>query len=130
MPIANKYSLSEIMPAIEYYFEKTGRRVTFEYSVVEGVNDNKAEAMELVKLIRSMKNGGKLQCHVNLIPVNPIKERDWKRPDRSKVEAFQHILERNGITATIRREMGSDISGSCGQLRRDYLETEGIDSRA
>ena len=130
MPIANKYSLSEIMPAIEYYFEKTGRRVTFEYSVVEGVNDNKAEAMELVKLIRSMKNGGKLQCHVNLIPVNPIKERDWKRPDRSKVEAFQHILERNGIAATIRREMGSDISGSCGQLRRDYLETEGIDSKA
>ena len=59
MPIANKYSLSEIMPAIEYYFEKTGRRVTFEYSVVEGVNDNKTEAMELVKLIRSMKNGGK-----------------------------------------------------------------------
>ena len=78
MPIANKYSLSEIMPAIEYYFEKTGRRVTFEYSVVEGVNDNKAEAMELVKLIRSMKNGGKLQCHVNLIPVNPIKERNYR----------------------------------------------------
>ena len=130
MPIAKKYALSEIMPAIEYYFEKTGRRVTFEYSVVEGVNDNRQEAMELVRLIRGMKDGGRLQCHVNLIPVNPIKERDWKRPDRSKVEAFQHVLERNGITATIRREMGSDISGSCGQLRRDYLETEGIHSKA
>ena len=74
-----------------------------------------------MKLILSMKNGGELRCHG---------ERDWKRPDRSKVEAFQHILERNGIAATIRREMGSDISGSCGQLRRDYLETEGIDSKA
>lgn len=124
MPIANKYSLSEIMPAIEYYFEKTGRRVTFEYSVVEGVNDNKDEAQQLVRLIRGMKNEGKLQCHVNLIPVNPIKERDWKRPDRTKIEAFQHILEKNGIAATIRREMGSDISGSCGQLRRNYLENE------
>ncbi len=124
MPIANKYSLSEIMPAIEYYFEKTGRRVTFEYSVVEGVNDNKDEARQLVRLIKGMKNQGKLQCHVNLIPVNPIKERDWKRPDRTKIEAFQHILEKNGIAATIRREMGSDISGSCGQLRRNYLENE------
>ena len=124
MPIANKYSLSEIMPAIEYYFEKTGRRVTFEYSVVEGVNDNKNEAQQLVRLIHGMKQKGKLQCHVNLIPVNPIKERDWKRPDRSKIEAFQHILEKNGIAATIRREMGSDISGSCGQLRRDYLSKE------
>ena len=123
MPIAKKYSLAEILPAVEYYFEKTGRRVTFEYSVVEGVNDNKREAQELVQLIRSMKDGGQLQCHVNLIPVNPIKERDWKRPDRSKVEAFQHVLERAGITATIRRELGSDISGSCGQLRRDYLES-------
>lgn len=121
MPIANKYSLSEIMPAISYYFEKTGRRVTFEYSVVQGVNDNKNEAMQLVKLIQGMKGQGHLQCHVNLIPVNPIKERDWKRPDRSKIEAFQHLLERHGIAATIRREMGSDISGACGQLRRDYL---------
>lgn len=121
MPIANKYSLSEIMPAISYYFEKTGRRVTFEYSVVQGVNDNKNEAMQLVELIQGMKGQGHLQCHVNLIPVNPIKERDWKRPDRSKIEAFQHLLERHGIAATIRREMGSDISGACGQLRRDYL---------
>ncbi len=123
MPIAKKYSLSKILPAIEYYFEKTGRRVTFEYSVVEGVNDNRREARELVQLIRSMKDGGRLQCHVNLIPVNPIKERDWKRPDRSRVEAFQHQLEQAGITATIRRELGADISGSCGQLRRDYLTT-------
>ena len=124
MPIANKYSLKEILPAVEYYFEKTGRRVTFEYSVVEGVNDNRREAQELAALIGGMKNGGALQCHVNLIPVNPIKERDWKRPDRRKVEEFQHILERHGINATIRREMGSDISGACGQLRRDYLEEQ------
>ena len=122
MPIANKYSLSEVLPAIEYYFEKTGRRVTFEYSVVEGVNDNAGEAEEPARLIMGMKHGGRLQCHVNLIPVNPIKERAWKRPDRKKIESFQHILERHGIAATIRREMGADISGACGQLRRSFLE--------
>ncbi len=124
MPIANKYSLKEVLPAVEYYFEKTGRRVTFEYSVVAGVNDNEKEAAELVRLIRSMKNGGRLQCHVNLIPVNPIRERSFERPDRKKTEAFQHVLENSGISATIRREMGSDISGACGQLRRDYLTKE------
>ncbi len=122
MPIANKYSLSEIMPAIEYYFEKTGRRVTFEYSVVQGVNDNRQEALELVRLIRGMKHGGKLQCHVNLIPVNPIKERNYQSSSKEAVNAFKNKLEKNGINVTIRREMGRDIDGACGQLRRRHLE--------
>lgn len=121
MPIARRYTLEELLGAVSRYFEKTGRRVTFEYAVVEGVNDNRREAEKLAGLIRTMKHGA-TQCHVNLIPVNPIRERDWKRPDRAKVEAFQRILEKQGIAATIRREMGSDISGACGQLRRDYLD--------
>lgn len=121
MPIANKYSLKEVLPAMEYYFEKTGRRITFEYSVVREVNDTRKEAMELTELLKNWRSGGKYQCHVNLIPVNPIKERDWERPERKRIEDFRHTLEKNGITATIRREMGADISGACGQLRRDYL---------
>lgn len=128
MPIANRYSLSEVLPAMEYYFEKTGRRITFEYSVVEGVNDNKAEAKELSVLLRGFRSGGGQACHVNLIPVNPIKERTFRRPDREKTENFKRILTENGITATIRREMGADISGACGQLRRNYLDSEGADS--
>lgn len=124
MPIAKAYPLSEVMEAVEYYFERTGRRVTFEYSVVEGVNDNQREAGELVRLIKGLKGGGRLQCHVNLIPVNPIKERDFRRPDRKKTEAFRQVLEQHGLNVTIRREMGADISGACGQLRRDYMSGE------
>lgn len=124
MPIAKRYSLREVLPAMEYYFEKTGRRVTFEYSVVQGVNDTEDEARELARLLGNWKRGGSCQCHVNLIPVNPIRERGWKRPERRSVEAFRQLLCRNGINATIRREMGSDISGACGQLRRDYLREE------
>lgn len=122
MPIANRYSLSEVLPAVKYYFQKTGRRVTFEYSVVSGVNDNREEAEELASLITGLRKGGDFQCHVNLIPVNPIRERDFVRPDRKKILDFQHILERHGITTTIRREMGADISGACGQLRRNFLD--------
>jgi 23S rRNA (adenine2503-C2)-methyltransferase len=100
MPIANTYSIEEILQACRAYFEKNGRRLTFEYSLVGNVNDTEGHAERLARLI------GPLHGHVNLIPVNRIKERDWKRPDRSKIEAFQHILEKNGIAATIRREMG------------------------
>lgn len=122
MPIANAYPLAEVLAAVEYYFERTGRRVTFEYSVVSGVNDTPEEARQLAALIRGMKGGGQLQCHVNLIPVNPIKERDFVRPDRARIEAFQGILEKQRIAVTIRREMGADISGACGQLRRKFIE--------
>ena len=116
MPIAYKYSLSEVLPACKYYFEKTGRRLTFEYSLVKGVNDNLEEAKALTELIKDQHG------HVNLIPVNPIKERDYVQSDRKAIEQFKNYLEKHGINATVRREMGRDIGGACGQLRKSYLE--------
>lgn len=114
MPVANKYEIHEVIDACKYYFDQTGRRVTFEYSLVGGVNDTDEDARELASLIAGMN------CHVNLIPVNPIKERDYVQSDREVVCAFQHKLEHCGINVTIRREMGRDIDGACGQLRRKY----------
>ena len=114
MPIANKYDLKEVLDACRYYYEQTGRRITFEYSLVGGVNDTKQDAEELTKLI------GKFPCHVNLIPVNPIKERDFVQPNKQECQAFRNKLEKNGINVTIRREMGRDIDGACGQLRRRH----------
>ena len=115
MPIANKYALSEVLSACDYYFSETGRRVSYEYSVVRGVNDSVFEAEKLSALLTG-KN-----AHVNLIPVNPIRERSFERPDKNALLAFQNALVKNGINATIRREMGSDIDGACGQLRRRVL---------
>ena len=122
MPIANKYDLKEVLDACHYYYEQTGRRITFEYSLVGGVNDTKEDAQELTKLI------GKFPCHVNLIPVNPIKERDFVQPNKQECQAFRNKLEKNGINVTIRREMGRDIDGACGQLRKSYLDQEKGDS--
>ena len=118
MPIANKYDLKEVLDACHYYYEQTGRRITFEYSLVGGVNDTKQDAEELTKLI------GKFPCHVNLIPVNPIKERDFVQPNKQECQSFRNKLEKNGINVTIRREMGRDIDGACGQLRKSYLDQE------
>lgn len=117
MPIANKYDIGEVMDACRYYFEQTGRRVTFEYSLVGGVNDTDEDARNLCSLI------GGLNCHVNLIPVNPIKERDYVESERRDVLNFQRKLEMRHINATVRREMGRDIDGACGQLRRRYVKT-------
>ncbi len=114
MPIAEKYSIAELMEACRYYLEKTGRRITFEYALTEGINDTKEDAEQLCAL------AGPLHCHVNLIPVNPVAERDFAQPKGEAVKAFQNRLERNGINVTIRREMGRDIDGACGQLRRRH----------
>ncbi len=116
MPIANKYSLKEVIGACRNYFNKTGRRITFEYALVAGNNDTDEDASELSTLI------GDLNCHVNLIPVNPIKERDFKRSNLKAITRFKNKLEKNKINVTIRREMGSDIDGACGQLRRKHME--------
>ena len=116
MPIANSFKLKDVLEACHYYFEKTGRRLTFEYSLVKGVNDNLDEAKALTELIKDQHG------HVNLIPVNPIKERDYVQSDRKSIEQFKNYLERHGINATVRREMGRDIGGACGQLRKSYLE--------
>ncbi len=116
MPIANKYSIRELMETCQYYFEQTGRRITFEYSLVGGVNDTDEDAEELIALAKP------LCCHMNLIPVNPIKERDYVQSDSDRIQRFKNKLERNKINATVRREMGRDIDGACGQLRRKHTE--------
>ena len=118
MPIAYKYTIAEIMDACKFYFEQTGRRITFEYSLVGGVNDTQEDADELVALARP------LNCHINLIPVNPIKERDYVQSDDHHIQAFKNKLEKNHIQVTIRREMGRDIDGACGQLRRSFIQNE------
>lgn len=115
MPIANQYSIAELMDACSYYFEQTGRRLTFEYSLVGGVNDTKEDAQELIALVKP------LNCHVNLIPVNPIRERDYVQSEAKAVQSFKNRLERSGVQVTVRREMGRDIDGACGQLRRRQL---------
>ena len=114
MPVANKYELQEVLQACDNYFEETGRRITFEYSMVHGVNDTEADAQELIAILKPRN------CHLNLIPVNPIKERDFVRPNRENALNFKNKLEKCGINVTIRREMGADIDGACGQLRRSY----------
>ncbi|MDF2609719.1 MAG: rRNA ((2503)-C(2))-methyltransferase RlmN [Lachnospiraceae bacterium] len=116
MPIANKYTIDEVLKACEYYFDRTGRRITFEYSLVEGVNDSKEYAVELSSRIKG------LNCHVNLIPVNPIKERNYRQSESKYIQNFKNILEKNRINVTIRREMGTDINAACGQLRKSYMD--------
>ena len=115
MPIANKYLITEVIEACRNYFEKTGRRITFEYSLVGGVNDTEEDVRELCGLVKDVN------CHVNLIPVNPIKERDFKQSDKKVILNFKNKLEKCGINVTIRREMGRDIDGACGQLRKKYI---------
>lgn len=115
MPVANKYDIHDVIDACKYYFDQTGRRVTFEYSLVGGVNDTDEDARELSQLIHGMN------CHVNLIPVNPIKERDYVQSNATVIAAFKNKLEKNGINVTVRREMGRDIDGACGQLRKRYI---------
>lgn len=116
MPIANKYAIEEVIEACRNYFEKTGRRITFEYSLVGGVNDTEEDARELCELI------GGLNCHINLIPVNPIKERNFVQSQKKVILNFKNKLEKCGINVTIRREMGRDINGACGQLRKSYMD--------
>ncbi len=116
MPIAHKYSIEELMEACDYYFDMTGRRITFEYSLVRDVNDTDEDAKGLIKL------AGRVGAHVNLIPVNPIKEREYKETEGPRVQAFKNKLEKSGINVTIRREMGRDIDGACGQLRKRTMD--------
>lgn len=115
MPVANKYDIEEVIEACRYYFEQTGRRITFEYSLVGGINDTDEDAARLAGLLKN------LNCHVNLIPVNPIKERDYVQSDPQVIAKFKNKLEKYGINVTIRREMGRDIDGACGQLRKRFL---------
>jgi 23S rRNA (adenine2503-C2)-methyltransferase len=118
MPIAERYSIDHAIDACDYYYKKTGRRITFEYSMVEGVNDLPEYAKELSTRIKG------LNCHVNLIPVNPIKERNYRQSEAKNIQNFKNILEKNRINVTIRREMGTDINAACGQLRKSYVDNK------
>jgi 23S rRNA (adenine2503-C2)-methyltransferase len=115
MPIGKKYSIDKIIEACKIYTEITKRRVTFEYAMIEGVNDSRENAVELSRRIRGML------CHVNLIPVNRIEGVDFKHSKRKKTEGFKAVIESYGIETTIRRELGADINAACGQLRRSVI---------
>ncbi len=118
MPVANRYTIAEILEACAYYFEKTGRRYIFEYSLIEGENADMVHAEALANLLKGKP------CHVNLIRLNPVKERDLSGTDERTAQAFLKALLSRGISATLRRSMGSDIGGACGQLRARYLKGE------
>ena len=118
MPINRAYKLPDLMDAVRYYVEKTGRRVTFEYGLFGGENDQVEHAEELSKLLKGVK------CHVNLIPVNYVPERNYVRTPKEQIFAFEKVLKQNGINVTIRREQGHDIDAACGQLRAKERKEE------
>ncbi len=116
MPVAHAYTFDQVLAACKNYVDKTGRRVIFEYALIRDLNSDVRHAEELARRLRG------LRCHVNLIPLNDVKERNLAAPDRKTVDAFLKRLELKHISATIRREMGADIEGACGQLRRKVLD--------
>ncbi len=116
MPITKKFKVEDIMKAVKYYFDKTGRRIVFEYSMINGKNDNVEEAQKLSRLLRGVP------AHVNLIPLNYVKERGLHSASKDNIKTFMDVLNKNKISCTIRRTMGADIEGACGQLRRKYLK--------
>ena len=115
MPINRKYSLDELFEACRAYVNKTGRRITFEYAMIAGVNDTAAHAAELGKRLKGML------CHVNLIPVNAVEGKSFRRSEKTNIERFVSLLEQRGISATVRRELGRDINAACGQLRKQFI---------
>lgn len=112
MPVANKWSVDELLTACKKYIENNSRRISFEYAIIKGVNDSPECAAILADKVKGML------CHVNLIPVNNVEENKFVKPDKGRIMKFKSLLESRGVNATIRRELGSDISASCGQLRR------------
>lgn len=119
MPIAVRHSVSEVVDAAKYYFNVTGRRVIFEYSLIKGVNDSMDCAKELARLIKGFP------CHVNLIALNSVKERGLAGTLKEQVEQFRACLEKLNVSVTLRRSMGADIDGACGQLRRKFIKAGG-----
>lgn len=120
MPVARKYSIDKILAACHIYTQKTGRRITFEYTLIRNVNDRTEHAKELGKRLAG------LLCHVNLIPVNIVEGTGYSKSDKEKVENFKKIIEEYGLPVTVRRELGSDIAASCGQLRKRLVESDGM----
>lgn len=118
MPVNRRFPFEDLLEACQYYAAKTGRRITFEYALMGGVNDQPEHAEELAQVLKQFSF-----VHVNLIPVNYVSERNYVRTSRDEIFAFQRVLEKNKINATIRREQGSDIAAACGQLRAKHMET-------
>ena len=121
MPVNKAYNISKLIKACKDYAANTKRRISFEYSIINNVNDTPEHARELALLLKGML------CHINLIPVNNVEENDFKKPSKEKINRFIKVLEENKLTATVRRELGSDINASCGQLRRKMSETEELE---
>ncbi|MBQ9936781.1 MAG: 23S rRNA (adenine(2503)-C(2))-methyltransferase RlmN [Oscillospiraceae bacterium] len=115
MPINKKYPISALMDACRSYTKTTGRRISFEYTLIKGVNDSKEQAEKLCSLLKGML------CHVNLIPVNSIKDSEYEKSEKQSIEAFRSYIESKGISATVRRKLGDDINAACGQLRRESV---------
>lgn len=126
MPINKKYNIAALLAACKRYFHKTGRRISFEYTLIAGKNDSREVAKELATLLnRSLRTRTEtMPIHVNLIPVNEVKETGFQRSGAKAVKAFAAVLEQNGIRATVRRTLGADINASCGQLRKESAEQE------
>lgn len=122
MPIARRYGMDELLAACRDYAGTTGRRISFEYALIQGLNDSRACAAELAERLNALGGGG--WCHVNLIPVNEIRETDYRRSERQRTAAFQGWLTEQGINATVRRTLGADINAACGQLRREELAAQ------
>lgn len=121
MPVNKRWPMDELLQACRDYVDKTGRRISFEYAMIDGVNDSNAHAEELADRLRGML------CHVNLIPVNAVDGKAQRRSSRERIQSFMSILEKRGINATVRRTLGSDINASCGQLRRQQDQPELFD---
>lgn len=118
MPVSLRWPMEELLEACRYYMEKTGRRVSFEYALIRGFNDSEEAALELAARLKGML------CHVNLIPVNEIRETDYRKSEKKQVADFQALLLKKGVNTTVRRTLGSDISAACGQLRRETINEE------
>lgn len=115
MPVNNTYNISELLDACRSYQKVTGRRISFEYAIIKGVNDTDAHAAKLAGLLKG------ILCHINIIPVNKVEENSFEKPDTARIKSFINTIEKHGITATVRRKLGSDINASCGQLRKNNL---------
>ena len=119
MPVNKRWSIDELIKACKYYFSQTGRRISFEYALIDGVNDTQDCANQLVSLLKGMV------CHINLIPVNTVEESGYRRSNKKNVKEFCDYLNDNGINTTVRRTLGSDINASCGQLRKKTIDSRG-----
>ncbi len=123
MPVNKKYNIEKLLTACKDYFAQTGRRISFEYTLIAGVNDSEENAKKLASILRRYL--GSMPLHVNLIPVNEVKERGFKKSGEASVKKFCEKLNSSGVVATVRRSLGSDINASCGQLRNSYTEENG-----